>query len=351
MDRGSSNRKDSRGFTLVELLIVIAIIALLIGILLPGLGQARKLARKVVCASGSQQYAAAQQGYITDFRDRLPTYTWRGGVIYNQADPDLRYASSDSQATMNQATHILRTRADYSRTDLRQLTARFPQRRYTHLIINDYLSQRLPEPTMACPEDKPLKNWQRDPKGQLDPEPQRGGGTIPPDVWQKFWPYSSSYQTVPCAWSEDQIQGGRTTVTQYPGDHNLFWVGAQPLGQRGAWDIMFPAFKVAVFEFHDMHSSKFGIYHAYEQASAALVFWDGSVRFERTEDGNQGFRPDSPTVAAPTSYWYNPSYYGFEPPPLSGAVQDRVLGHYRWTRGGLKGIDFGAGEVDTGQPF
>jgi prepilin-type N-terminal cleavage/methylation domain-containing protein/prepilin-type processing-associated H-X9-DG protein len=62
----------SAGFTLMELLVVIALIATLAGLLLPVLGRAKESGRAAVCLSNLHQIGVALQLYVQDNRNRLP---------------------------------------------------------------------------------------------------------------------------------------------------------------------------------------------------------------------------------------------------------------------------------------
>lgn len=61
-----------RGFTLVELMVVIAVIALLAGIVLPALSEAQRQAKALVAAANQRQIVLAATGYSTDSNDRYP---------------------------------------------------------------------------------------------------------------------------------------------------------------------------------------------------------------------------------------------------------------------------------------
>jgi prepilin-type processing-associated H-X9-DG protein len=64
------------GFTLVELLVVIGIIALLIALLLPAVSAAREQAKTVQCLSNLRQMAVAAHAYVAENRGSYPPAYW-----------------------------------------------------------------------------------------------------------------------------------------------------------------------------------------------------------------------------------------------------------------------------------
>src|SRR6187399_656862 len=64
--------KPTRAFTLVELLVVIAVIALLAAMLFPALASAREKGRRTVCLSNVRQIGIAIQMYAQDNDGRIP---------------------------------------------------------------------------------------------------------------------------------------------------------------------------------------------------------------------------------------------------------------------------------------
>lgn len=61
-----------RGFTLPEMLAVVAVIVILISLLLPSLGRARETTRRAICASNLSQVGKSMRAYSLDNKGRIP---------------------------------------------------------------------------------------------------------------------------------------------------------------------------------------------------------------------------------------------------------------------------------------
>ncbi|HEY3265405.1 MAG TPA: DUF1559 domain-containing protein [Armatimonadota bacterium] len=69
-----------KAFTLIELLIVIAIIAVLAALLFPVLARARERAKRTECISNLKQLGVAMGAYVSDWDERYP-YAWLGDYV------------------------------------------------------------------------------------------------------------------------------------------------------------------------------------------------------------------------------------------------------------------------------
>jgi prepilin-type N-terminal cleavage/methylation domain-containing protein len=85
----SSAKHVRAAFTLIEVLVVVAIIALLVAILLPSLKQARENAKVSVCLSNLNAINKGAQAYIINEKDRFP-------FSYTNESQDPTYANGPS---------------------------------------------------------------------------------------------------------------------------------------------------------------------------------------------------------------------------------------------------------------
>lgn len=353
----AESRHGCGAFTLIELLVVIAIIALLITLLLPAMSSARRVARLAVCSANQRQMGVGGASYASDFKEYIYNYSWKAGVS-PAIDPTLASATSDMDAQRNQYVDIFRNRAQ---RPLAQESTLLPQILYGHYVLMDFLAARLPEPIYTCPEDRVRLDWaaniDRYVAGGAPPYPSGVGTSFPIPAGDRDirWAFSSTYEVTTGVF--DPLQSSNLNLTSGPdisarvrnttGNHFIY-EGSPPskLGLTLYSQVAFPTQKVHLYEAHARHAGRKQRYYGSPGAAVNLLFFDASVRYVNNKDANKGWDPRNPT-AAQFQFLYVPDRW--EPPTASGNSTEAVIGYYRYTRGGLKGVDVGSREINTGQ--
>lgn len=313
------------GFTLIELLVVIAIIALLIGILLPALSGAISSARTLKCQANMRSMGQAAQNYGGDYRDRIPAFNWKPGN-YDTEYTDLRGAGSDLQSVPYQAVSIIR---EYAGNQFIPRTSGgnnwFANLWFTHLVYFDYLTGNLEEPVAACPED--------------DEQVERAETPIPDYATNLlFRKFESSYETSVVTYSVDRDNGVLRPIEQHDRPWGSFNRDPEFLTSRKYTEVTFTSGKAFVFDTYDRHYAELPDYLYFQPgARQPILFFDGSVSVRNTSDSNPGFRPRDPSSPEPSLI------------KADFRAVESFPGYYRWTRGGLGGIDFGGEEIGTGR--
>ena len=129
-------RRHAQGFTLVELIVIVSIVAVLSGILLPVLAGSKRQARASICLSNLKQLGTGFHLFADDNRGYLPSeqqemlwvdllrpYLSAGEVFMCPADPDadfgvgLSYSWRDSLAVDDPAASLAGRKLTMARPD------------------------------------------------------------------------------------------------------------------------------------------------------------------------------------------------------------------------------------------
>jgi len=341
--------RGGRAFTLIELLVVIAIIAILVSLILGAISGARKTSRLTVCMNNMSTMGKTLGTYAATFQDRIYAFSWTRTTNQSQWSDLNTHTNDDLIAASDQAIDILRRRA--GREDIKKISNLIPHPILTHLVVQDFLTARLPGKEVICPDDRPRNAWASDPLGfdRKEVVPYPGGIIAAGTNFGKIWPYTSSYYTVVATFERTPgsiKQAADLLYYYYP---QIARLGGNKLG-----DCNFPSQKVLTYDNIQRHYGKKETYWAYDDVRMPLTFFDASVRVKMVGESNKGWDPTMPTSSSPLKITYSPDVSGantqWQPRARNPSGTDTFDGRFTWTRGAMRGVDFGGGEINTGQP-
>jgi prepilin-type N-terminal cleavage/methylation domain-containing protein/prepilin-type processing-associated H-X9-DG protein len=179
------SRKSAKGFTLVELLVVIGIIAVLIGILLPALQKARASANAIKCASNMRNIGQGLAQYLVDYNGFYPAAYGYYGMVLNP--PNVETPGQSTNGYVHWSSFI------YGRKDL---TSSYPTMYATTVGWEAFTCPSIENG--GLPADNPGKD-NKDPDQNYDP-------ADPPNLNTGLFP---DYQAPRMAYTANEAIMGR----------------------------------------------------------------------------------------------------------------------------------------------
>jgi len=339
------------GYSLIELTITIAITASMTAVILPALNSMRSNMRALTSEGNLSTIGQTAAMYAQDNDDRIYSFTWRAGIPYLDLSIGIYYSSqNDFDAAARQAQNILQraTGRIHGKGKILSPSVRTPYRRYTHLVLADYMGGNVNDPMWADPADDNLLKWQNDPINYLENGVPYANGL--PDVFgydesawtsnsiRQLWPFSSSYRAVPHSWQPDyDIQFFPSINTP----HGFYGPYTTEVGERRYHQVQFPSGKVHLFEEFDREQLG-NPYFAYDHAAPAKIMFDGSINTLQSGYANSSVSPRDYFYDGNKIIWVQ-TYVPIDtfPVPLGGLGDQTLLNmRYHWTLGGLSGFDY-----------
>ena len=353
--------KHHRGITIIEVVSIIMVFSMIGMAMGPSLQTLRSTSQGLGSAANLQAIGTGAAMYANANNGRMFSYSWRAGETYILPDGRGHTEGNDLNASQRQNEEILQRRTGriHGQFKILYMGGRIPHRRFTHLVLNDFLNIPLEDTTHIDPADSNQLIWHANP---LD---YGGGSTVPyanggsPDGYdnnqgwsdrqiRQRWTFASSYQSVPSSWQQDDPNPRWGPIALTP---HLFSPtrGSQQdeidlSTGRYMSELLFPAYKVWLFEEFDREAEG-DPYFAYDHARSEKLMFDGSVNNWQSGDAYPSVIPE---YGFPYSAWEQ-TYVPLDTFPIPlGGLGDRTLlnQRYRWTYHGLRGVNYGPGNPD-----
>jgi prepilin-type N-terminal cleavage/methylation domain-containing protein len=135
-----------KGFTLVELLVVITIIGILMGLLMPAVTRARAEAQRAQCMNNQKQLGLAVQSFEANNR-RVPGYV---DMVGPDPGDSIATQALGNKTLYREASWVVMLFPHLDRSDLWELWRKGCDTTYSYTEYNRYIAN------LVCPSDPPL---------------------------------------------------------------------------------------------------------------------------------------------------------------------------------------------------